>query len=159
MGRDLLLPAGQLFEPPQIFAVIDLALPPCKSGAHVVQEILVVNQLNLVAERGARVLVVDDEPDVEALPLEVPQHIEVDVSALRIGDSIRLSEIDPPAGVTFLDDPDETVLASVTQPMRVVEPEEEAVEGEEAEGEAPGAEAEAAAESGEDAGGEASDEG
>jgi hypothetical protein len=52
--------------------------------------------------------------------------------------------------VKLLDDPD-TVLASVTQPTRVEEPEEapaegEAAEGEAAEGEAPAAEAEAAAE-------------
>ena len=86
---------------------------------------------------------VANEINVEALPLEVPQQIEVDVSELRIGDSIRLSEIAAPAGVTFLDDPDETVLANVTQPTRVEEP--EAVEGEEeaaAEGEEPTAEGE-----------------
>jgi large subunit ribosomal protein L25 len=72
------------------------------------------------------------EVNVEALPLEVPQHIEVDVSGLHIGDSLRLSEIEAPAGVTFLDDPEETVLASVTQPTRVEEPEEVLEEGEEA---------------------------
>ena len=35
---------------------------------------------------------VANEVNVEALPLEVPQHIEVDVSELRIGDSLRLAE-------------------------------------------------------------------
>jgi large subunit ribosomal protein L25 len=104
-----------------------------------------------------------NEINVEALPLEVPQHIEVDVSALRIGDSIRLSEVEAPAGVTFLDDPDETVLASVTQPTRVEEPEVEEVEGEEAEaaaeGEEPAGEGEAAAEGGEEAAGEEPPEG
>jgi large subunit ribosomal protein L25 len=54
-----------------------------------------------------------------------------------------------PEGVTLLDDP-ETVVATVTAPTRVIEPEVEAVEGEEAEaveGEAgEGAEAEAGAE-------------
>ena len=74
---------------------------------------------------------VSREINVEALPLEVPQHIDVDVSALHIGDSIRLSDIETPAGVTFLDDPEETVLASVTQPTRVEEPEEMLEEGEE----------------------------
>ena len=104
---------------------------------------------------------VANEINVEALPLEVPQHIEVDVSALGIGDSIRLSDIEVPAGVTFLDDPEETVLASVTQPTRVEEPEEVA-EGEEAaegEGEEPTAEGEAAAEAGEESAGEDSTEG
>ena len=97
---------------------------------------------------------VSNEVNVEALPLEVPQHIEVDVSALHINESLRLSEIEAPAGVTFLDDPEETVLASVTPPTRVEEPEVEAVEGEEeaaAEGEEPAAEGEAAAEGGEEA--------
>jgi len=106
---------------------------------------------------------VNNEVNVEALPLEVPQHIEVDVSALHIGESIRLSEITAPEGVTFLDDPDETVLASVTQPTRVEEPEPEEVEGEEAEeaaeGDEPAAEGEAAAEGGEEAAGEESAEG
>ena len=74
---------------------------------------------------------VANEVNVEALPLEVPQHLEVDVSGLGIGDSIRLSEIAAPAGVTFLDDPEEIVLANVTQPTRAEEPEEVA-EGEEA---------------------------
>jgi large subunit ribosomal protein L25 len=103
---------------------------------------------------------VANEINVEALPLEVPQHIEVDVSALGIGDSLRLSEIEVPAGVTFLDDPEETVLASVTQPTRVEEPEE--AEGEEAaegEGEEPTAEGEAAAEAGEESAGEDTTEG
>jgi large subunit ribosomal protein L25 len=102
-----------------------------------------------------------NEVNVEALPLEVPQHIEIDISALHIGDSIRLADIEAPPGVTFLDDPEETVLASVTQPTRVEEPEVEEVEGEEgaAEGEEPTAEGEAAAEGGEEAAAEDSDEG
>jgi len=78
-----------------------------------------------------------NELRVEALPLEVPQHVDADVSALRIGDAVRVGDLSVPAGVTVLDDP-ESVVATVTMPMREVEPEVEAVEGEEAaEGEAP----------------------
>jgi large subunit ribosomal protein L25 len=98
---------------------------------------------------------VTNEVNVEALPLEVPQQIEVDVSALGIGDSIRLSEIAVPPGVTFLDDVDEIVLANVTQPTRAEEPEALA-EGEEP---AEGGEPEGDAEAGDDSGGEDSDEG
>jgi len=80
---------------------------------------------------------VTNELRVEALPLEVPQRFDADVSELRIGDAVRVGDLDVPAGVTVLDDP-ETVVATVTLPMREVEPEAEAVEGEEAaEGEAP----------------------
>jgi large subunit ribosomal protein L25 len=77
---------------------------------------------------------VTNELNVEALPMEVPEHLEADVSALQIGESLRLSALEPPAGVTLLDDLEETVLATVTAPIREEEPEEEAVEGEAAEG-------------------------
>jgi len=101
-----------------------------------------------------------NEVNVEALPLEVPQHIEIDVSALQIGDSLRLADIEAPAGVTFLDDPEETVLASVAAPSRVEELEGEEGEEAAAEGEEPTAEGEAAADGGEEAADEAaSDEG
>jgi large subunit ribosomal protein L25 len=87
------------------------------------------------------------ELNVEALPTSVPEHIDADVGALRIGDALRLADLTPPDGVTFLDDPEETVLANVSAPRVELELEEEAVEGEEgleaAEGEAP-AEGEAA---------------
>jgi large subunit ribosomal protein L25 len=93
--------------------------------------------------------------NVEALPMEIPESIEVDVSALEMNDSLRLSDVPAVEGVTFLDDPQETVIATVTPPRVEIEPEEEeveAVEGEEGEeGEAP----EGAAE---EAGGEAAGE-
>ena len=90
---------------------------------------------------------VTNELNVEALPMEVPEHLEADVSALQIGESLRLSALQPPAGVTLLDDPEETVLATVTAPIREEEPEEEAAE----EGEVPEGE-EGAAEGTADAG-------
>jgi large subunit ribosomal protein L25 len=88
-----------------------------------------------------------NELNVEALPMEVPEHLEVDVSAMHIGDTFRLSALPVPDGVTLLDDLEETVLATVTQPTRVEEP--EPVEG--AEGEA-AADGEAAAEGGAEGG-------
>jgi large subunit ribosomal protein L25 len=84
---------------------------------------------------------VTNSVNVEALPLEVPQHLEADVSGLGIGDAFRLGQIEVPAGVTLLDDPEETVIASV-QLAREEEP--EVVEGEEAEGAEPEAAGEAA---------------
>jgi large subunit ribosomal protein L25 len=87
---------------------------------------------------------VSRELNVEALPLEIPEHIDADVSAMLIGDTMRLADLGAIEGVTFLDDPEETVIANVTLPTRVEEPEEELEEGEEgelegelAEGEAP----------------------
>ena len=65
------------------------------------------------------------EINVEALPLEVPERIEVDISAMQMGDTLRLAEVAAQDGVKFLDDPDETVIATVTVPTQIVEPEPE----------------------------------
>jgi large subunit ribosomal protein L25 len=99
------------------------------------------------------------EIQVEALPLEVPEHIDLDVSHMGTGDTLRISDIAVPEGVTLLDDL-ETVVATVTAPTREVEVEEEAAEGEAAEGaegaaegEAPEGGSEAPAEPGADAAG------
>ena len=101
---------------------------------------------------------VQREINVEALPMEIPEHIDLDVSGMAIGDTLRLADLVAQDGVTYLDDPEETVLATVTLPTREVEPEEEVPEGEELpEGEVPeGEEApEGAAEQPSEAGGEA----
>lgn len=78
--------------------------------------------------------------NVEALPMEVPESIEIDVSGMQMGDTLRLEDVTPPEGVTLLDDPHETVIATVTAPTREVEPEETAEEAAEGEGGAPDAE-------------------
>jgi large subunit ribosomal protein L25 len=72
------------------------------------------------------------ELNVEALPLEVPEHIDLDVSQMEMGGTLRVADIAARDGVTLLDDP-ETVVATVTAPTREVAP-EEALEGAEAEG-------------------------
>jgi large subunit ribosomal protein L25 len=85
------------------------------------------------------------EITVEALPMEIPERLELDVSGMMIGDTLRLADLPPRAGITYVDDPEETVLANVTPPTVVVEPEVEEEEGVEAEGEAPEGAAEAPA--------------
>ena len=85
--------------------------------------------------------------NIEALPLEVPESIEADVSGLGMNDALRLEDLPQLEGVTFLDDPHETVIATISAPIVEAEPEpeegEEGAEGEVAEGEE-GAEGEAA---------------
>ena len=71
------------------------------------------------------------ELTLEALPGDLPEHVEIDISALNIGDSIKLADLDPIPGVTYVGDPD-TMLASVAQPKGPTA-EEEAAELEAAE--------------------------
>jgi large subunit ribosomal protein L25 len=105
---------------------------------------------------------VSREITVEALPMEIPEHIDADVSEMQIGDTLRLADLGTIEGVTFVDDPEETVLASVGAPTRIEEPEPEVEEGEEGvegaelpEGEAaPEGEGEAPSEPGADASGD-----
>ena len=80
------------------------------------------------------------EVNVEALPMEIPEHLDLDVSGMAIGDTLRVADLRPPEGITLLDDPEETVLATVGQPTRVEEP-DEMLEGEEEGIEIPDAEA------------------
>jgi large subunit ribosomal protein L25 len=85
---------------------------------------------------------------VEALPTDIPDRILVDVSMLDIGQNLTLDAVASPSGVEFVaDNPEETVVATVTAPTKIEEPEiEEEAElvGEELEKAAEAAEAEAA---------------
>ena len=87
------------------------------------------------------------EVNIEALPLEVPQHLEIDITELRIGDTLRLSELVVPAGVTILDDLEETVIATVVhqrteEELAELEEDAEAAAGEQPEAAVETAEAE-----------------
>jgi len=56
------------------------------------------------------------EINIEALPNDIPERLELDVSHMDVNDTLFLSAVTAPAGVTILDDPDETVVATLTPP-------------------------------------------
>jgi large subunit ribosomal protein L25 len=66
---------------------------------------------------------VSRELGIEALPTDIPDRILVDVSEMGINAVMHLSEVTAPQGVTFLDDPEETIIATITVPTEVEEPE------------------------------------
>ena len=80
------------------------------------------------AKIGGVVQQVARELRVEALPSAIPEHIEVDLSGLELGESLRLQDVRAIAGVTFLDDPAETVIANCSSPRGLTEAEEAAEE-------------------------------
>ena len=135
---------------------IDLREVRLDQAIHATVAISLVGESVGVKEGGVLSLVTR-EINLEALPMDVPEHIEVDVSQMEIGDVLRLEDIRAPESVTLLDDPHETVVATVSTPRGFIELEEAeaaAAEAEAAEAEE-GVEPEEGAEPGE---GEPSDE-
>jgi large subunit ribosomal protein L25 len=61
------------------------------------------------------------ELEVRCLPDQIPETIDVDISALEIGDSIHLRDIVPPAGVEFQADADRTICSVVPPAVVAVE--------------------------------------
>jgi len=98
------------------------------------------------------------ELNIEALPGDIPETIQYDVSAMVIGDTVTLESVTAPRGVTLLDDPEETVIATLVPPTVDIEAEEEALE-EETELVGEGEAAEEGAEEGAEGGEESSESG
>jgi large subunit ribosomal protein L25 len=105
---------------------------------------------------------VSHQLNIEALPTAIPDAIVVDVSGMEIAATMHLSEVAAPEGVEFLDDLEETIIATVVVPTEVEEPEEieeetelvgedgEPIEAPAEEGEEPAAEGEASSEEAEE---------
>lgn len=93
------------------------------------------------------------EVEIESLPTDIPDLLELDVSQMVIGDTLTVALLEPPSGVSILTD-SETVIATLTPPRLQVEEEPEIEEetelvgeGEEGEaGEAEGGEGEGGSE-------------
>ena len=62
------------------------------------------------------------EISIECFPLDIPEFIEVDVTELALGDSIRVEDLALGEKLKIQSAP-EQILASVTHPMKEIEPE------------------------------------
>ncbi len=84
-----------------------------------------------VAEKLGNLIQPISEVEVEALPEELPEHIEVNLEPLAaVDEQIVVSELKVAEGVTILTDPDQ-VVAKIAEIVEEPEPEVEAPEGEE----------------------------
>lgn len=89
---------------------------------HAVISVHLLNEPEGVKAGG--VLTVDrHDINIEAKPGDLPGSISFDVSALEIGDTVHVSDLTLPAGVTVLDASDD-LIASVTPPAAEEEVEE-----------------------------------
>ncbi len=67
------------------------------------------------------------EVEVKCFPKDIPEHIDVDISDLDVGDSIHVSTLNVP-NIEILEEEDTTIVA-IVPPTILKEPEVEAAEG------------------------------
>ncbi len=82
---------------------------------HLVGESFGVKNQNGVLEIASHVL------RVRCLPKDLPEAIEVDVTALNVGQTIKVAELKPIEGVIYLDDKGQPVVACVEPVAEVVQ--------------------------------------
>lgn len=80
-----------------------------------------------VRQQGGLLDFVQRDVQVECMPTEIPEHLEVDVSELMIGQGVRLRDLLSDVTWTPVTDPDR-LLVHVIAPKVEEEPEEEAAE-------------------------------
>ncbi len=70
--------------------------------------------------------------EIECLPKDIPQHLEIDISNLNVGDSVHVKDLNF-ENIKILN-PEDTIVVSVVHPKveKEEEPTEELLEGEEA---------------------------
>lgn len=82
---------------------------------------------------------------IEALVTKIPRYVELDISGVEVGGSLRVSDLPQIEGVTYIEDLDSVVMSVTLPAAEIEEPEPEVAEGEElAEGEEPEGEEDAA---------------
>jgi large subunit ribosomal protein L25 len=97
--------------------------------------------VNLVGEavgvktEGGFVDFVSREIEIECLPRDIPEQINVDISELHMHQSLKVEDITPPEGTVFTEDPDSVIvlIEAPTKEEEIVVEEEEEVMGEEEE--------------------------
>lgn len=96
---------------------------------------VMISGISKGVEAGGTLQIIRRELDVVCFPAEIPDHIEIDISDLDMGDSVHVADIRPEGGIEIPYDVNFTVV-TVVSPKAEVERAGEAV----AEGEEPAAE-------------------
>lgn len=96
---------------------------------------VVTTGLSVGVERGGILQIVRRELEVQCLPFEVPESIEIDIADLDMGDSIHVEDISLEGEVEFLGEANLTVVTILTPKIEEEPEEEEEEEAEEEEAE------------------------
>ncbi len=107
---------------------IDFTVISLKEKIEVQVPLVTLNAEEAIGVKEGGILdIVHHEIPIECLPTDIPEHIEVNVKAMKIGDAVHVSDLQVQGDITFLLDDDE-VLIAIHPPRKE---EEKAVEGEE----------------------------
>ena len=88
-----------------------------------------------VRDEGGIVETIAASVTISALPTAIPSHIELDISHLALGDTLKVSDLPEIDGVTYSADADDPLLTVVAPAAEVVEEPIDMLEGDEVEGE------------------------
>lgn len=82
-----------------------------KEKIHTAVPIVTSGESPAVRDKIATLLNLITEVEVEALPTDIPEHIEVDISSLtEVDQTIKVKQLTAPAGVKFLTDEEQAVV-------------------------------------------------
>lgn len=102
-----------------------------KQKTHAPVEIKVVGEAPIVKSNDGVLTHLVDNVSIEALPDDMPAHIDVDISNLEaVGAEIKVSDLPTLSGVTYLDEPEKVLLRIVLHKQHKEEPELETTEPE-----------------------------
>ncbi|CAN5798079.1 50S ribosomal protein L25/general stress protein Ctc [soil metagenome] len=113
---------------------VDFAPVNMRERIEVTVPLAVVGEAPGVEEEGGVVQQVAYEIEVESLPGNIPQEIEIDVSGLAMNENLSLGDLTMPSGVELISEP-EDIAVTITAPTEITEEEIEAAGIVEEEGE------------------------
>jgi large subunit ribosomal protein L25 len=110
---------------------VDFQVVSLTEKVHAEVSVELIGESPAVKDLGGLIIVNNEQLEVEALPRDLPDRIEVDISALKeIGDTIYVRDLKLEGEVTILAEEDEPIVL-ITLPSVEEEPAEEEVEEEE----------------------------
>ncbi len=107
-----------------ILTHVDFAPVNMRERIEITVPISVVGDAPGVDEEGGVLQQVAYEVQVESLPGDIPQEIEVDVSSLALNENLTLGDLTLPNGVELLSEAEE-VAVTITQPTEITDEEME----------------------------------
>jgi len=87
-----------------------------------------------VKEEGGLVQTINSSISISALPTNIPTSIELDISALNVGDNLTATDVNLPEGVELANEDDESLLVTITLPRAAVEEDSDEIGMEDEEG-------------------------